>query len=105
MIAIQIVCTDQNEAKKIIQQLLGERLIWNALVTESTDYTRKRGPGKMHETHQVLITAKTKSLLFQPINLLLRKTYGSSMPVLYALPIVYMDPEQADQLLKRTLKT
>ncbi|MEK6153244.1 divalent cation tolerance protein CutA [Flavobacteriaceae bacterium 3-367] len=105
MMAIHIICADQTEAKKIIHLLIGERLIWNATVMESTGYTRKRGPGKINETQQVLITAKTKSLLFQPINHRLRETYGDQMPVLYALPIVYMDPEQADQLLQRTLKT
>ena len=105
MIAIHVISADQNEAKKIVHLLISERLIWNATVTESVGYTRKRGPRKIHETQQVLITAKTKSLLFQPINQLLRETYGDQMPVLYALPIVYVDPEQADQLLQRTLKT
>lgn len=42
--------------------------------------------------------AKTKALLFNHINLLLKQKYIENMPVLYSLPVLNMEFEQANQL-------
>jgi len=45
-----------------------------------------------------LLTAKTRSLLFETIQLKLREKYGNNLPEIYALPIVNMDWKSADDI-------
>ena len=47
---------------------------------------------------------KTKALLFNTIDELLREKYPNNMPTLFSIPIVHMDWEQADELVKETAK-
>ena len=48
--------------------------------------------------------AQTKGLLFDKIDRRLRGLYKQNMPVLYSVPIVNMDWEQADLLKAQTAK-
>ncbi|MGB5821857.1 MAG: divalent cation tolerance protein CutA [Saonia sp.] len=103
MIVVHIICTTKTQAEEILEMLIMESLIYNAMVSEKIIY-EKKSPKTLASSKQILVTAKTKSLLFQSINDRLRETQGNHMPMLYCLPVVYMDPDQAQQLLKETIK-
>ncbi|MEO0527426.1 MAG: divalent cation tolerance protein CutA [Bacteroidota bacterium] len=103
MIVIHILCSEKSEAETIIELLIEEQLIWNATISKKTFYEEK-DKERIGTNDKFLITAKTRSLLFQSVNHLLRDIYKDHMPLLYCIPIVYMDPQQSDMLLKQTLK-
>lgn len=47
---------------------------------------------------------KTKALLFNTIDELLKEKYKDNMPVIYSLPIVNMDWEQSKNLVNDVAK-
>ena len=59
---------------------------------------------KLEKQKQTLIIGKTKALLFNTINKELKEHFYQNMPMLYAVPIVYMDEELASTLRANTAK-
>ncbi|MDZ4821951.1 MAG: hypothetical protein SH856_00655 [Flavobacteriales bacterium] len=59
---------------------------------------------KVEYTKVYLLSAKTKSLLFQKIEAIFRSELKDKMPELYSLPIVQMDWKQAEHLTELTQK-
>ena len=47
---------------------------------------------------------KTKALLFNVIDQLLKEKYPHKMPIIYSLPIVHMDWEQSKELVNEVVK-
>jgi len=46
----------------------------------------------------------TKALLFSTINTLIRVHYPKDTPIMYAVPIVYMDEAQTQEVIEGTAK-
>jgi uncharacterized protein involved in tolerance to divalent cations len=104
MVLIHIVTNTEDQAIEITDLLIERKLILNALLIEKANM-RKRLKDGTFETHpQTLVIGKTKGLLFNDIDLLLREKYGKEMPTLYSIAIVNMDWDQADELMTETLK-
>lgn len=104
MVLIHIVTNTEEQAIEITDLLIERKLILNALLIEKANM-RKRLKDGTFETHpQTLVIGKTKGLLFNDIDLLLREKYGDNMPTLYSIAIVNMDWDQADELMAETLK-
>lgn len=104
MVLIHIVTNTEDQAIEITDLLIERKLILNALLIEKANM-RKRLKDGTFETHpQTLVIGKTKGLLFNDIDLLLREKYGKEMPALYSIAIVNMDWDQADELMTETLK-
>jgi uncharacterized protein involved in tolerance to divalent cations len=104
MVLIHIVTDSEEQAIEITDLLIEKKLILNALMIEKSKM-RKRLKDGTFETHpQTLVIGKTKGLLFNDIDLLLREKYKENMPTLYSIAIVNMDWDQADELMTETLK-
>lgn len=104
MVLIHIVTDSEEQAIEITDLLIEKKLILNALMIEKAKM-RKRTKEGTFETHsQTLVIGKTKGLLFNDIDLLLREKYNENMPTLYSIAIVNMDWDQADELMTETLK-
>ncbi|QLG45659.1 divalent cation tolerance protein CutA [Costertonia aggregata] len=97
-----IITKDKKQALKIIDILMGEKLLLHAVVSEKTVY-QKIGD-KLQESQQTLIIGKTKALLFNTINEEIKKHFSENMPMLYSIPIVYMDDELTDLIRSETAK-
>lgn len=106
MILVHIITQKRVQALEIVETLLGRKLLYNAMISRKKVYQIDSKTGVLNGTVHSLIIGKTKSLLFNSINKLLLSTYGHSgqMPSIYSLPIVYMDPDEAEELLAQTLK-
>lgn len=106
MILVHIITEKKERALEIIDILLEKKLLFNAMLSRKKVFEKDSITGELKEKKQILVIGKTKSLLFNKINKLLVSMYGDSdqMPSLYCLPIVYMDTERAEELLRRTLK-
>jgi uncharacterized protein involved in tolerance to divalent cations len=51
-----------------------------------------------------ILTAKTKALLFSKIINHLKEIFGENLPEIFSLPITTMEIEQAENVIKNTLK-
>ena len=102
MILIHVLTDSMEKAIEISDFLTFERLIFNAVIAKDV-IIRENEMGRMISKQRVLIMGKTKALLFNKIDEELRKKYNK-MPVLYSVPITHMDWEQAEYLVKETLK-
>ena len=103
MILAHIIVKDKPQALEIIQLLLKHRLLLHAAVSEKTIYNNTL-EGTLACSTQTLIIGKTKGLLFSAINEILKEHFTKNMPMLYAVPIVYMNEELTTVLRKDTAK-
>ncbi len=87
---------------EIIHLLMEKELLLHAIVSEKKVYQKKAVGGNLISNIQTLIIGKTKALLFKTINQELKKAYPNNMPILYSIPIVYMDDEQTAFLRAHT---
>lgn len=102
MVLLHVVSNDIQQANEIIEFLVNKRLVLNALVQENVVLKKRGDQNKIESEKQILIMGKTKALLFNTIDKLLLEKYGSKMPILYSIPIVSMDFEQANELINET---
>lgn len=103
MILIHLRTTDENLAIEIAELLLYEKLIIDTFQTQGTSRS-KNTKGEIILQTEHLVFGKTKALLFDNIEKLIRSKYGDRMPILYSVPIINMDWEQAVELREKTEK-
>lgn len=104
MILAHIIAKNKKQAVQIITILVSKKLLLNAAISKKIVYKRHSETGKLERHKQTLIIGKTKALLFNDINQELKKRFAANMPMLYAVPIIYMDEELADRLRSNTAK-
>lgn len=104
MILAHIITKNKEQAVEIIEVLLERKLMLHAAVSEKTVYEKGESNCRLKSTKQTLIIGKTKALLFNDINQILKTYFPKNMPMLYAVPIVYMDEELAIVLRNNTAK-
>lgn len=106
MILVHIITKSRAQALEIVDTLLDKKLLFNAMVSRKKVYKKDAFTGELKGTINTLIIGKTRALLFNSINKLLSNTYSSTnqIPNIYCLPIVYMDPKRAEELLEQTLE-
>ena len=98
------MANDKTQALDIIHLLMDKKLLLQAAISEKTIFQKKTGSGKLVSEKRTLIIGKTKALLFSTINEVLKTTFKDSMPMLYAVPIIYMDDSLAQLLRENTAK-
>jgi len=104
MILVHIITQKRAQAIEIIDALLEEKLLFNAMLSRKKVYEKNKETGQLVGNVQTLIIGKTKSLLFSKINEFIVSKYAQEVPSLYCLPIVYIDPGKAEELLKKTME-
>lgn len=105
MILLHIISQDKQQVCDISDFLSAEKLILNPIIIENAQSRKLGSDGQtIYVTTQFLLIGKTKGLLFNEIDKKLRAKYPTDMPILYSLPITHMDWEQADELIKNTVK-
>lgn len=104
MILIHILSKDEDQAIEIVDFLMEEKLILDAVMMEKVFRREKNSEGVIETKEQTLIMGKTKALLFVDIDKRLRSKFKEKMPALYSIPIVNMDWEQANELINETVK-
>lgn len=104
MILAHIMVKTKRQAKEIVTLLLAQKLVYSASITTKKVYINNRQTDEVSSEKQTVIAGKTKALLFSTINEILRTNYAENMPILYAVPIIYMDEEQIQMLREKTAK-
>ena len=103
MVLVHIICKHQQQCDEIISLLLDKKLVLDAWVSEKAVYMNREDQYAGRKKRQILIMCKTKALLFNSIDEELTKKYPRNMPTLYCVPIIYMNPGQADRLRAETV--
>tara|TARA_B100000809_G_C15127922_1_gene527083 strand:+ start:144 stop:458 length:315 start_codon:yes stop_codon:yes gene_type:complete len=103
MILLHIISDDEEQAIEIANFLIEKDLILDATLLEKVSL-RKKINNKIESLNKTLIMGKTKALLFDAINELLKEKYKENMPVMYSLPIIFMDWEQSKELANEMAK-
>lgn len=97
MILLHIINQNRPQAEAISDMLLKEKLILDAQILFSEK--RKLGIGQLIDiSNEFIIIGKTKALLFDTIDKVLREKFDKNIPTIYAMPIVNMDWDQASEL-------
>lgn len=104
MILAHIIVKTKKQAKEIAELLLAKNLLFSASITTKKVFRKSSITGEVNFEKQTIIEGKTKALLFSTINKILRVTYAENMPLLFAVPIIYMDEEQIQMLREQTAK-
>lgn len=104
MVLVHIICKHQKQSDEIVEFLFNQNLVLDAWVSEKTVFLNREAQDTSRRKRQIMIMCKTKALLFNNINEALAKKYPRNMPELYCVPIIYMDPRQADRLRSNTAK-
>jgi hypothetical protein len=104
MILLHIISEEEQQAIAIVDFLMEENLLLEAVCLEKVLVRRKNKEGRPESVTQTLIMGKTKALLFNTIAQMLRDKYQTNCPVIYSIPIVQMDWEQSKQLVNEVSK-
>lgn len=104
MVLTHILTDSKEQALNCIDILLDKKLLLDATLSEKTTYFKNKTSRKLESKSNVLIIGRTKALLFQSIDQELKKNYPKNMPGLYAVPIVYMNEDQSDEIREKTAK-
>jgi len=102
MVLLHVVARSEEQANDIVSFLIDKKLILNPLMQENIALKKLNDKKELISEKRYLIMGKTKALLFNTIDKLLRDRHARNMPLLYSIPIVNMDWEQADELIKET---
>ncbi|RMB62908.1 hypothetical protein EAX61_04860 [Dokdonia sinensis] len=101
MMTLQVISEDKRLLHAIAEDLLKEKLIANAMISEELIFKEIGSNDTIAQTTRHLLKGVSKSLLFNKINLRLRETYKERMPLLYAEPIIMIDAEQTEGVLAK----
>lgn len=101
MILLHIASASDNELTHIAALLLKEQLVADVRI----DTIRRlllNSDGKLEEVPRYLLICKTKATLFNSIVDFIRENNNSSLPEIYALPLVSMERTQEEMVRLRT---
>ena len=87
---LHIISDKEDQAMGIADLLLEKELMLEATIFEKVT-ERKKINNQIKSINKTLVIRKTKALLFNSIEELLKEEYKENMPVIYSLPIVFMD--------------
>ena len=97
MVFLRIVSKSEPKIESIAEILLREKLAIDLNIKRNLERLEYKD-GAVVSTRVILLTGKTRGLLFNKIDKRLLEEFGENMPELYTLPIVHMDWGQARDL-------
>lgn len=97
MILLRIVSKSESKIEEIAEVLLREKLVIDVNIKRGLERAELVNDEVIF-TSIYLLTAKTRSVLFDAIDALLNDMYPNHMPEVYALPILQMDWKQVRSL-------
>lgn len=102
MMSLTLISSDLEQAEEIAQYLIIEKLVIETNLIENTVCFRLNKANEVIKQQSVALICTSQSLLFNKIDEYLKEKYGKKMPVIYSVPIINMDWEQAQVLIEGT---
>lgn len=103
MILVHISCTSSKQATDVADFLIDQKLMLDAMISDKMHY-KQLDHGEKVSLPRFLVMGTTKALLFSRINRIISEKYKNEVPLLYAMPIIYTDEDQTNQLRYETEK-
>lgn len=103
MIMLYVLSEDASQIEEIAHDLLNTRLISSVNIDWNRDRYVKINGGIEKKKLNVM-TAVTKALLFETIDLRLRSQYPNHMPEVFSTPIIHIDWDLAKSLIESVEK-
>ncbi len=97
MVLIHIICDSQKQAADIVDFLIDEKLMLNPLVSSKLLHKQLKN-GQKKSFKRTIVMGTTKALLFNKINHHIKEKFPNNTPLVYAMPIIYMDETQSEDL-------
>jgi len=104
MVQINIITKHAKQANEITALLYSRKLIVNEYILKEVVGRLPNDQNELTNVDEVLIVGTTKALLFNTIVSTLKEKYPDNLPVVYAVPIVYMEESQTEALKANTAK-
>ncbi|MCI5059142.1 MAG: divalent cation tolerance protein CutA [Flavobacteriales bacterium] len=98
MIQLNIVVSTKEKAKDIITFLLKNQLATDISISPLEQYFQKKE--ELHCEQRFRVVSKTKSLLFEEIDQQVKSFFDDEIPEIYSTPIVNIDWDQANAMVK-----
>lgn len=103
MILLNIASENEKTIEKIVELLLTKKLAVDINLKVNVNRLRLIDD-KIEKKPIYIITAKTKALLFNRIEELIKETFKDQTPELFSLPITTMEIKQAEEIINNTQK-
>jgi len=100
---LYVLSEDASQIEKIAYDLLSNRLISSVNIDRNRDRYISNN-GIIEKKNLNVMTAVTKSLLFETIDLRLRAQYPNHMPEVFSTPIIHIDWDLAKSLIESVEK-
>ncbi len=99
MILLHVIATNEKQADEISDFLLEKNFVLDTFIMTGSVNTREQGVLKSESA--ILVTARTRALLFNKIDKAIHDKFSSEPPIVYSVPIVNMDWDHASELEKK----
>ncbi len=98
MVLLHIICNDRQQADEIADLLVSENLVLSTVTFNPISVVQKERSGRIGRTEQTMLIGRTRSVLFNTVEARLQEAYALNMPVIYSVPIVNMNWQDANIL-------
>lgn len=102
MVNLQIITPDQHTANAIIDHLLNQKYVLEAILVENVFRKRLINEQEIKTENGYLIKALAKALLFKEINDYIKTKFKDADVIVYSIPIVDMDLNAQHALIHNT---
>lgn len=96
MILLHIIAKNEKQADEISNFLLKENFALDTFLTNGMVKTRE--DDELQSEAAILVTARTRALLFNKIDKAIHDQFATDPPIVYSVPIVNMDWDHASEL-------
>lgn len=104
MVLLHILSDKTEQAIEVADLLIQKNMLLEATIHEDVMSRKKNESDTIEISKKSLVTGKTKALLFNEIEKLIKDLFSDNPPALYATPIAYMEWEQSRQLVDGVAK-
>jgi len=104
MVLLHIISNNREQASEIADVLVEKKLVLAAVTFQEVSVKERNPSGEIVIVDQVLMIARTKGILFNTIETCLREIFPTNRPVLYSIPIVNMNWQEANVLITPEVK-
>mgnify|MGYP000494914195 CR=1 FL=1 len=98
MVQICIIPENKSQTDEIVNFLLKGKYLLNTVIVDNCILAKIDSKNRTARLNKTVISGIIRSLQFSNLNNRLREMYRYNMPVLYAVPIVHMDPDQSEAI-------
>lgn len=95
MVLLHIICNDSQQSDDIADLLVKENLVLEAVTFQDVSVKERKKNGTTGQSERTMLIGRTRGLLFNTVEDRLHELYPTSMPIIYSIPVVNMNWQDA----------